>query len=121
MRNLPLHLTKRMLEGEPMWASVPTRFEDSIAWVQLLRYRTGTEHLLSEAAAKLPWTGLIIRHFEMPNKFRSGEWEVSDGELLYLREHRVKTAEEADLILDELVGDPSKFIGDAELTEYTPF
>lgn len=121
MRNVPLALTKRMLAGEKIWASVATRFSDSIAWVQLVRYRTGANHLLEEEAAKLPWTGYIIRHFEMPNKFRTGDWDVSNEELLYLVEHRVKTAEEADAILDELVGDPSKFISDTDMTEYTPF
>ncbi|MBK6688787.1 MAG: hypothetical protein IPG45_30220 [Deltaproteobacteria bacterium] len=111
MRNLPLHLTKKMLAGESMFASVEPTFPDAVAWVQLGRW------IPKPGAAER----YIIRHFEMPNKFRSGDWDVSNEELLYLVEHEVQTAEEADQLLDELVGDPSKFISDTEMTEYTPF
>lgn len=120
MRNLPLHLMKRMLSGESMFARVEATFPDAVAWVQLLRFKKGVPFIPAEEAAKVPWS-YLVRHFEMPNKFRSGDWDVSNEELLYLVEHEVQTAEEADQILDELVGDPSKFISDTDMKEYTPF
>ncbi|MBK6688786.1 MAG: hypothetical protein IPG45_30215 [Deltaproteobacteria bacterium] len=120
MRNIPLHLMKAFLEGEKVIASVEARHPSAVAWVSFIRHKLGMPRLSAEELKDKPWIYQII-HYEMPAEFSSGEWDVGKTEMLYYQKYTFPTVEEADAVLDELVGDPSKFVLRGDLEDWTPF
>lgn len=120
MRNIPLHLMKPFLAGSKVIAAVEPRHPSALGWVSLIRYKIGEPWVAREKLEDQPWVYAII-HYEMPAEFGSGEWDVGETEMLYYKKYTFPTAEEADAVLDELVGEPSKFVLRSTLETWTPF
>jgi hypothetical protein len=119
LKFVPLHLAKALMEGRRIAAKVEPQFPDAVAWVWVAPYRAGSQ--LQDVDENMPRL-YRVQHFEVKKELIDGEYDISDEELLHNEEHcALKSLEEVDAILGQLVGDPSKFKLLADYPDYFPF